>query len=532
MNFHFAIIPILCSVLLPIAYSHEDNEQFLECNKTFNCGLIQEIGYPFWSIARPRYCGHGGLEFELICEDNQFPVINIKDQRFRVLNMTQPGIISIAPVDIWQNPCPQQFHNLSLTHHLFDFGTTIRNLSVFYGCPLLETDIPEENRFTCAAIYGNDIYAYYLDESLLRMHSSDLVDCNTSIILPVNQNELVQLLSGNDTIDDAWNKGFNVMYHKDIISCIACRNSGGVCGSNNTTLEFLCFCRDNPHPQFCQAPENTKQIIQDSDSPLPIFGEAFISVLTTEEISNFKNFWKHNIFHVASDFPYLEKEPKPKCLASSLPQLWYPFWNDDRPEVCKEEGFRLTKCEEPHPVINISGREFRVIHVNQVAYTMTIARDDLWGNICLDNPINITLGNPLSFSHTVRNLSFFYHCNATAMEITSFSPPIHIFECSQSQESISFYADEVLVRDNYQVFNESCRTSIQVQVNQSAFTEMIQSIEGPSKLQVGFDVIYNYIYDMLCSKCNSVGANCSSLSAQYPVCKPAGFRILENANYS
>ncbi|OMO61544.1 hypothetical protein COLO4_33402 [Corchorus olitorius] len=371
MNFHFAIIPILCSVLLPIAYSHEDNEQFLECNKTFNCGLIQEIGYPFWSIARPRYCGHGGLEFELICEDNQFPVININDQRFRVLNMSQPGIISIAPVDIWQNPCPQQFHNLSLTHHLCDFSTTIRNLSVFYGCPL-ETDIPEENRFTCAGINGNNIYAYYLDETLLRMHSSDLVDCNTSIILPVNQNELVQLLSGNDTIDDAWNKGFNVMYHKDIISCIACRNSGGVCGSNNTTLEFLCFCRDNPHPQFCQAPV--------------------------------------------------------------LQSLSYPFWNDDRPQVCKEEGFGLTKCDEPHPVINISGKEFRLIHVNQAAYTMTIAPEDLWGNICLDNPINITLGNPfLSFSHTVRNLSFFYHCNATALMETIKIPPSpnHIFGCPQ-----------------------------------------------------------------------------------------------------
>ncbi|XP_021291979.1 LEAF RUST 10 DISEASE-RESISTANCE LOCUS RECEPTOR-LIKE PROTEIN KINASE-like 1.2 isoform X1 [Herrania umbratica] len=242
------IIPIFILIVLPIAYS-DDNGQFLECNETFSCGIIPGIQYPFWGSVRPRYCGHGG--FELICEENQFPVININAQRFRVLNVSIPGTMSIAPVDIWEDSCPEQFHNITLDHNLFDFAATFRNLSIFYGCPL-DDDIPSQHRFSCTTFNGNN-YAYYLDESLLRIHSSELTDCNISIRFPVNGNEFDELWSGNDTIEDAWNKGFDVVYHKDIMECMACRNSGGVCGSDNTTLEFLCFCHDQPHPQFCLA---------------------------------------------------------------------------------------------------------------------------------------------------------------------------------------------------------------------------------------------------------------------------------------
>ncbi|WRX17536.1 hypothetical protein QQP08_010023 [Theobroma cacao] len=93
MNIHFffsplpsslSIISIFILIVLPIACS-DDNGQFLECNETFSCGIIQGMQYPFWGSVRPRYCGHGG--FELICEENQFPVITIDAQRFRVLNI-------------------------------------------------------------------------------------------------------------------------------------------------------------------------------------------------------------------------------------------------------------------------------------------------------------------------------------------------------------------------------------------------------------------------------------------------------------
>lgn len=250
-----SIVSICISFFVPIVYS-DDNEQFDECNEMFNCGSIRSIGYPFWTsnniIVRSRYCGHAG--FELICEENKSPVIIINGERFRVLSLSEPGRMSLAHVDIWGNSCPQRFFNISLNQNLFDFAATIINLSVFYGCPL-EDDVPSENRFNCSSSSttsdGNNNYAYYLDESLLRIYGSEVTDCNISITVPVNQSEVDELLSENVNLADAWNKGFDVLYHKDIIPCMGCRNSGGVCGSHNTTLQFLCFCRDQPYPQLC-----------------------------------------------------------------------------------------------------------------------------------------------------------------------------------------------------------------------------------------------------------------------------------------
>ncbi|KAA3455761.1 LEAF RUST 10 DISEASE-RESISTANCE LOCUS RECEPTOR-LIKE PROTEIN KINASE-like 1.2 isoform X2 [Gossypium australe] len=236
-------------IVLPVAYS-DDHDLFLECNQTFNCGTIQGIGYPFWSpTLRPSYCGHHG--FELICQQNQSPVITINTQRFHVLDITHPPLMTIAPVDTWEDPCPQQFHNISLNHNLFDFAATIRNLTIFYGCPL-EDDIPFQNRFNCGSTTSNgNTYAYYLDESLSRIHRSELTDCDTSIIVPVNQSEFDEPWNETDNIVGAWNKGFEVMYQKDMISCLACRNSGGVCGSNSSSLDFLCFCPDHPCSKSC-----------------------------------------------------------------------------------------------------------------------------------------------------------------------------------------------------------------------------------------------------------------------------------------
>ncbi|KAK8335567.1 hypothetical protein V6Z12_A09G063700 [Gossypium hirsutum] len=159
--------------------------------------------------------------------------------------------MTIAPVDTWEDPCPQQFHNISLNHNLFDFAATIRNLTIFYGCPL-EDDIPFQHRFNCGTTTSSgNTYAYYLDESLSRLHRSELTDCDTSIIVPVNQSEFDELWNEPDNIVGAWNKGFEVMYQKDMISCLACRNSGGVCGSNSSSLDFLCFCPDHPCSKSC-----------------------------------------------------------------------------------------------------------------------------------------------------------------------------------------------------------------------------------------------------------------------------------------
>ncbi|XP_022737279.1 LEAF RUST 10 DISEASE-RESISTANCE LOCUS RECEPTOR-LIKE PROTEIN KINASE-like 2.7 [Durio zibethinus] len=415
--------------------------------------------------------------------------------------------MSIAPVEISEDSCSEQFHNISLNHNLFDFAATIWNLSIFYGCPL-EDDIPSQNRFSCFTSNGNSL-AYYLDESLLRIHRSALTDCNISITVPVNQSEFDELLSGNDIVADAWNKGFDVMYHKDINPCMECRKSGGVGGSGNTSLEFLCFCRDHPYSEFCLAsgmnacspnifsrtPRVLSQMIISTPS-ISIFTFFFISLILLP------------ISYCQDDKSFEDCFSPFNC--GDIGNLTFPFWIDDRPELCRQEGFRLTKCGYQQPVIDIGGNEFRLVYLNQATYTMTIARNDLWEHICLENPINITLDYPfLSYPQTNRNLTFFYNCN----------PPQ--FNCTLGLRS--FYADDLTERDKYEGFNSSCGTAIQVQVNQSAFSQLWN--ERPQLLEdwrLGFDVVYNFSR-LFCSKCNSLNGRCGNWSSPlYPICSKPG----------
>ncbi|XWS50755.1 hypothetical protein CRYUN_Cryun12cG0114800 [Craigia yunnanensis] len=201
-----------------------------------------------------------------------------------------------------------------------------------------------------------------------------------------------------------------------------------------------------------------------------------------------------------------------KC--GDIENLKFPFWTEDRPQFCHQEGFNLTKCEDPQPVINIGGNEFRLIYLNNSTYTMTIARNDLWEQICPSNPITVELDNPfLRYSQTNQKSTFFYNCNS------SLPPPAIKFECTQGL--YSFYAADYLVeRDHYEDFNLFCRSAIQVQVNQSSFTELQN--EGPQSLEDwkrGFDVVYNP-KEIFCQKCNSLNGKCANLTAsQYPICK-------------
>ncbi|XP_016668464.1 LEAF RUST 10 DISEASE-RESISTANCEUS RECEPTOR-LIKE PROTEIN KINASE-like 1.2 isoform X2 [Gossypium hirsutum] len=223
--------------------------------------------------------------------------------------------MTIAPVDTWEDPCPQQFHNISLNHNLFDFAATIRNLTIFYGCPL-EDDIPFQHRFNCGTTTSNgNTYAYYLDESLSRLHRSELTDCDTSIIVPVNQSEFDELWNEPDNIVGAWNKGFEVMYQKDMISCLACRNSGGVCGSNSSSLDFLCFCPDHPCSKSCVV---SVQVSQSS------FDE-----LQTERNEYMLEEWRFG-FNVVYDFPAIFCE---RC--DNLVEKCSNLMNESRYPVCK-----------------------------------------------------------------------------------------------------------------------------------------------------------------------------------------------------
>ncbi|KAE8723996.1 hypothetical protein F3Y22_tig00011079pilonHSYRG00158 [Hibiscus syriacus] len=207
----------------------------------------------------------------------------------------------------------------------------------------------------------------------------------------------------------------------------------------------------------------------------------------------------------------------------NIQNLLFPFWKEGSPEICHNEGFELTKCEEEddEPVIKIGEAEFRLVFVDQPGYRMTIAREDLWEGIC--NPTskqNMTLGNHFfRFHPTNRNLTFFYDCNESVVPRDGVG-----FTCTQG--SISFYADDLVERGSYERFSSSCRGgAIQVQINDSIFgrlkTEDPENFES-GRWRLGFDVQYD-LPEIFCGKCNSHKGLCDNMtSPQYPICKTHG----------
>ncbi|GKV39475.1 hypothetical protein SLEP1_g47233 [Rubroshorea leprosula] len=254
LSFITLFILLICT---PIACCNDDDDDqlYLTCNSTYNCGILKDISYPFWGNGRSQFCGHQG--FELLCEEGQYSTMHIGGQKFQVLNISHSAstIMTIAPIGIWgQDACPEKFINVSLSQSLFTFAPSARNLYFFYGCPPQIDNMLVRTRIN-STINGGLQDAYYVDESLLRINLPNLTKCSISISVPVNQMAFEELSSGNEALDIALNEGFDVQYTSVIMNCSACQNSGGRCGSNITSLEFLCLCPDQPYPRMCLKPD-------------------------------------------------------------------------------------------------------------------------------------------------------------------------------------------------------------------------------------------------------------------------------------
>ncbi|XP_074276885.1 LEAF RUST 10 DISEASE-RESISTANCE LOCUS RECEPTOR-LIKE PROTEIN KINASE-like 2.4 [Silene latifolia] len=83
--------------------------------------------------------------------------------------------------------------------------------------------------------------------------------CSTRRVFPVLKSELVELNNGNASLTRVLNTGFEVEYMVDFDRCLACKNSGGVCGSSgDNTWIFVCFCPEGPYTRVC--PKQEKRI--------------------------------------------------------------------------------------------------------------------------------------------------------------------------------------------------------------------------------------------------------------------------------
>ncbi|KAA8541033.1 hypothetical protein F0562_024996 [Nyssa sinensis] len=293
-------IIILSIFLITLSLSHaQDNEPFGECRNTYSCGPnIQGIGYPFWGGAQPRLCGHP--DFELKCQNNEYATIDMDTHTFRVLAIDRStSTMAVARQDLWDDHCHTRiFSNFTLNDTLFGYPSTLRTLNIFYNCNF--TVLREvRNNFTCS-IDGLLEFGFYVDDSFLNAQLVEFSSCEVGIEVQVQRTSLDRLANGSLQLQEALKLGFEVSYNADRVSCSACEASDGICGSDSTSQQFVCFCRGGPNSdRFCgsrSANSNMplKLTIGISAAGMGILLMCIVIFCTRSKTSSYKSlaFWK------------------------------------------------------------------------------------------------------------------------------------------------------------------------------------------------------------------------------------------------
>jgi len=247
-------IALVCGSALVFA---DDDERYLNCMKSFDCGNIKGVGYPFSGSDRPDYCGYPG--FELGCS-NQVPEITIMPLSYKLLGInSQSRTLNVSRTDYTKNLCPTLLSNTSLNPNLLSSTSDHAEVTLYYGCPS-PSPPALSSQFTCnindTVMVGNFITVNYsvfsiTDPSLI----SYLTTCNNSVKFPAHQSAIGPILVSSNVSQllGAINQGFELVWSANDSLCDTCKSSGGLCGYNQTTTAFTCYCADQPQDFECSS---------------------------------------------------------------------------------------------------------------------------------------------------------------------------------------------------------------------------------------------------------------------------------------
>ncbi|KAL3735272.1 hypothetical protein ACJRO7_024409 [Eucalyptus globulus] len=236
MNSHLLL---LCAVFLVLMIrmtrSQDNDDLYSNCGKPFNCGNIQDVGFPFWGGSRSNGCGYPALQ--LACENNAASII-IANVKYKVLGV-YPGteVLEITREDFSKGICFPDFTNTTLDPALFSMGNGYRNHTFLYGCPNVPR--PDDRiEFSCviSGIANTDCYAV--------PGTTGPGDCVQSVVVPVNQALLPQLGNNSTSLEKMVQQGFKVRLEVDSAACTGCNNSKGVCGYDISKSTTACYCAD------------------------------------------------------------------------------------------------------------------------------------------------------------------------------------------------------------------------------------------------------------------------------------------------
>ncbi|KAG6742001.1 hypothetical protein POTOM_055283 [Populus tomentosa] len=256
----FIIFLIITFVHAPSSAFANDDERYVNCSNSFDCGDIKGVGYPFWGSNRPEYCGYP--ELKLNCSDQDLE-ITIEKLTYKVLGIdNQSRILSVARKDYAENICPTLILNTTWIPNLLNYTSDDQNITIYYGCPTqgAPSALPLVPQFPCN-INATEMTGYFTavpSLSDLGSSASNLISylatCSDSIKVPVRESALQQFFSAPNVTQllEGLNQGFGLEWNAFNSLCDTCQLSGGQCGYNQTTTAFTCYCKDQPRQFSCQ----------------------------------------------------------------------------------------------------------------------------------------------------------------------------------------------------------------------------------------------------------------------------------------
>ncbi|KAI9127535.1 hypothetical protein K1719_000528 [Acacia pycnantha] len=220
------------------------------CLKTFNCGNIHNIPYPFTGADRPSFCGPP--EFHLACRID-FPVLNISFVSYRVLQLDPIGrVLTLARIDLWNETCTHHLVNSTFDQTNFRYGSGNGNLTSIYECgSSSEINVKPENLFE-REFNGNRSDSYSVIGPLPQDPALDIFHCDTRVEVPILQSEVTRLMNNRSLLREVLMEGFNVNYSSPYEhECLKCVDFGGQCGFDDDLGKPICICGDH----LCPSPE-------------------------------------------------------------------------------------------------------------------------------------------------------------------------------------------------------------------------------------------------------------------------------------
>ncbi|XP_016468939.1 LEAF RUST 10 DISEASE-RESISTANCE LOCUS RECEPTOR-LIKE PROTEIN KINASE-like 1.4 isoform X2 [Nicotiana tabacum] len=235
LSFQFLAYTLLLFLIHLPPLSSLENQWFASCGKSFHCGNLAGISYPFWGNDRPKECGYPG--FELQCEDQGSTIIQISNVNYLVLDIKMDAqIITVTRKDVAEGIC--QF-NTTMDSNIFEYALSLVNVTVNYVCPPWtgNTGIaPSAGSFNCAInglSYKNDL--------------NGVGTCHANIVVPARKEYYSSggIIGNLGDLKKLLEQGFDLKWKVDSSPCKECEKFGGSCGFDAGAKQFTCLCPDH-----------------------------------------------------------------------------------------------------------------------------------------------------------------------------------------------------------------------------------------------------------------------------------------------